>query len=129
MKHDKAYFTKLQQGNVIERSFDIIVRQNNEHLGVCGPRIYYGMTREARVWPSVRYVSTGIVLDHLGTNMTIQEPASPREDSVLLFCNKKSHQTLTIGGWTIDLSKYNREQVLDFLKKKGIKFEDPDVKV
>lgn len=49
MKHDKAYFTKLQQDNFIERGFDIIVKQNNEHLGVCGPRIYYGMTHEVRV--------------------------------------------------------------------------------
>ena len=129
MNHDKAYFTKLQQDNFIERGFDIIVKQNNEHLGVCGPRIYYGMTHEARVWPSVRYVSTGIVLEHLGTNMTIQEPASPREDSVILFCNEKSLQTLTIGGWTIELIKYNREQVLEFLRKKGIKFEDPSIKV
>ena len=61
--------------------------------------------------------------------MTIQEPASKREDSVILFCNEKSHQTLTIGGWTIELCKYNREQVLEFLRKKGIKFEDPNVKV
>ena len=125
MNHDKAYFTKLQQDNFIERGFDIIVKQNNEHLGVCGPRIYYGMTHEARVWPSVRYVSTGIVLEHLGTNMTIQELASKREDSVILSCNEKSLQTLTIGGWTIELCKYNREQVLEFLRKKGFKCEDP----
>ena len=129
MKHDQAYFTKLQIDNFIERGFDIIVRQNNEHEGVCGPRIYYGMTHEVRAWPSVRCVSTGIMLEHLGTDTTIQEPASKREDSVVLFCNEKSLQTLTVGGWTIELSKYSREQVLDFLRKKGLKIEDPGVKV
>lgn len=129
MKHDQAYFTKLQIDNFIERGFDIIVRQNNEYEGVCGPRIYYGMTHEVRAWPSVRYVPTGIFLKHLGTDMTIREPGSGREDGVVLFCNEKSLQTLTVGGWTIELSKYSREQVLDFLRKKGIKIEDPDVEV
>lgn len=129
MNHDQAYFTKLQIDNFIERGFDIIVRQNNEHMGLCGPRIYYGMTHEVRVWPSVRCIPTGIFLVHLGTDTTIQEPGSVREDGVVLFCNEKSLQTLTVGGWTIELSKYSREQVLDFLHKKGLKIEDPGVKV
>lgn len=129
MNHDQAYFTKLQIDNFIERGFDIIVRQNNEREGLCGPRIYYGMTHEVRVWPSVHYIPTGIFLEHLGTDTTIREPESKREDSVILFCNEKSLQTLTVGGWTIELSKYSREQVLDFLRKKGLKIEDPEVKV
>lgn len=129
MNHDQAYFTKLQIDNFIERGFDIIVRQNNEHMGLCGPRIYYGMTHEVRVWPSVRCIPTGIFLVHLGTDTTIREPKSGREDGVVLFCNEKSLQTLTVGGWTIELSKYSREQVLDFLHKKGLKIEDPGVKV
>ncbi len=129
MNHDQAYFTKLQIDNFIERGFDIIVRQNDEHEGVSGPRIYYGMTHEVRARPSVRGVSTGIFLEHLGTDTTIREPGSGREDGVVLFCNEKSLQTLTIGGWTIELSKYSREQVLDFLRKKGLKIEDPGVKV
>ena len=129
MNHDQAYFTGLQIDNFIERGFDIIVRQNNEHTGQCGPRIYYGMTHEVRVWPSVRYVSTGIYLERLGTDATVREPGSGREDGVVLFCNEKSLQTLTVGGWTIELSKYSREQVLDFLRKKGLKIEDPGVEV
>ena len=87
------------------------------------------MTHEVRVWPSVHYIPTGIFLEHLGTDTTIREPESKREDSVILFCNEKSLQTLTVGGWTIELSKYSREQVLDFLRKKGLKIEDPEVKV
>ena len=74
MNHDQAYFTELQINNFIERGFDIIVRQNNEHTGLCGPRIYYGMTHEVRAWPSVRYIPTGIFLEHLGTDTTIREP-------------------------------------------------------
>ena len=61
MNHDQAYFTDLQIDNFIERGFDIIVRQNNEHTGLCGPRIYYGMTHEVRVWPSVHCIPTGIL--------------------------------------------------------------------
>ena len=129
MNHDQAYFTKLQIDNFIERGFDIIVRQNDEHEGVSGPRIYYGMTHEVRARPSVRGVSTGIFLEHLGTDTTIREPGSGREDGVVLFCNEKSLQTLTVGGWTIELCKYSREQVLEFLRKKGLKIEDPGVKV
>ena len=129
MNHDQAYFTELQIDNFIERGFDIIVRQNNEHTGLCGPRIYYGMTHEVRVRPSVRCVPAGIFLEHLGTDTTIREPGSGREDGVVLFCDEKSLQTLTVGGWTIELSKYSREQVLDFLRKKGLKIEDPDVEV
>ena len=48
MNHDQAYFTKLQIDNFVERGFDIIVRQNDEHTGLYGPRIYYGMTHEVR---------------------------------------------------------------------------------
>ena len=129
MNHDQAYFTKLQIDNFIERGFDIIVRQNNEREGLCGPRIYYGMTHEVRVWPSVHYIPTGIFLEHFGTDAAIREPGSGRENGVVLFCNEKSLQTLTISGWTIELCKYSREQVLDFLRKKGLKFEDPEVKV
>lgn len=129
MNHDQAYFTELQIDNFIERGFDIIVRQNNEHTGLCGPRIYYGMTHEVRAWPSVRYIPTGIFLEHLGTDTTIREPESGRENSIVLFCNEKSLQTLTVGGWTIELSKYSREQVLEFLRKKGLKIEVPGVKV
>lgn len=129
MNHDQAYFTELQIDNFIERGFDIIVRQNNEHTGLCGPRIYYGMTHEVRVRPSVRCVPAGIFLEHLGTDTTIREPGSGREDGVVLFCDEKSLQTLTVGGWTIELNKYSREQVLDFLRKKGLKIEDPDVEV
>ena len=129
MNHDQAYFTKLQIDNFIERGFDTIVRQNNEQTGLCGPRIYYGMTHEVHAWPSVRCIPTGIFLEHLGTDTTIREPGSGRENGVVLFCNEKSLQTLTVGGWTIELSKYSREQVLDFLRKKGLKIEDPDVKV
>ena len=129
MNHDQAYFTGLQIDNFIERGFDIIVRQNNEHTGLRGPRIYYGMTHEVRVRPSVRCISTGIFLEHLGTDTTIREPGSGREDGVVLFCNEKSLQTLTVGGWTIELCKYSREQVLDFLRKKGLRIEDPGVEV
>ena len=129
MNHDQAYFTKLQIDNFIERGFDIIVRQNNEHTGLCGPRIYYGMTHEVRVRPSVRCVPAGIFLEHLGTDTTIREPGSGREDGVILFCDEKSLQTLTVGGWTIELNKYSREQVLDFLRKKGLKIEDPEVMI
>ena len=129
MNHDQAYFTGLQIDNFIERGFDIIVRQNNEHTGQCGPRIYYGMTHEVRVWPSVRHVSTGIYLERLGTDATVREPGSGCEDGIVLFCNEKSLQTLTVGGWTIELSKYSREQVLDFLRKKGLRIEDPGVEV
>ena len=129
MNHDQAYFTKLQIDNFIERGFDIIVRQNNEHTGLCEPRIYYGMTHEVRAWPSVRCIPTGIFLEHLGTDTTIREPGSGRENGVVLFCNEKSLQTLTVGDWTIELSKYSREQVLDFLRKKGLKIEDPEVMI
>lgn len=129
MNHDQAYFTGLQIDNFIERGFDIIVRQNNEHTGLCGPRIYYGMTHEVRVRPSVRHVSTGIYLERLGTDATVREPGSGREDGVVLFCDEMSLQTLTVGGWTIELSKYSREQVLDFLRKKGLRIEDPGVEV
>ena len=129
MNHDQAYFTGLQIDNFIERGFDIIVRQNNDHTGLCGPRIYYGMTHEVRVRPSVRCIPAGIFLERLGTDTTIREPGSGREDGVVLFCNEKSLQTLTVGGWTIELSKYSREQVMDFLRKKGLKIEDPGVEV
>ena len=127
MKKKTAY-TELQCQNFIERGYDIIIRQNHEHKGISGPTIYYGMTHEVKVWPSVRYVSTGILLENLTTNWTVQKPEIGRDNEVILFCNPRSLQTLTVGETTISLKDYNRDQVLDFLRKKGIKFEDPTQK-
>lgn len=129
MKHDQNYFTKLQIANFIERGFDIIVRQNDDHKEVGYSRIYYGMTHEVSVWPSVRYFHDGLMLDHLGTDATIRVSDCGRNDSTILQCNKKSRQTLTIGNLTIKLCNYTRDQVLDLFRKKGIKIEDPSVKV
>lgn len=138
MKKEKKDYLELNCQNFTERGFNIIINQHKDkdRHGQMGPMKYYGRIHEVKCSPNVRYVSTGLVLSNLQPWYEFDngEQLDERigEDSVILFCNPESTQTLTITGvtsFTIDLSVYNREQVLDFLQKKGIKFEDPEVKV
>lgn len=118
--HKKDYTVQYAK-NFAEHSFNLVVHEHNESISVYGPRIYYGMIHEVVVQPNVRYVSTGIGLFNLVSDKTIHTDDPARKKSTILFCNPSSRQELTINGWTIALSKYNREQVLDFIKKFGIK--------
>ena len=112
--HKKDYTVQYAK-NFAEHSYNLVA------ICVCGPRIYYGMIHEVEAQPHIRYVSTGIGLFNLVSDQTIHTDEQARNKSTILFCNPKSRQELTINGWTIALCKYNREQVLEFIKKFGIK--------
>ena len=118
--HKKDY-TALYAKNFAEHSYNLVVHEHNESISVCGPRIYYGMIHEVEAQPNIRYVSTGIGLFNLVSDKTIHSGEQTRKKSTILFCNPNSRQELTINGWTIALSRYSREQVLEFIKKFGIK--------
>lgn len=137
MKKKKDYL-ELNCQNFTERGFNIIIHQHkdNDRHGQMGPMKYYGRVHEVKCSPHVRYVPTGLVLTGLQPWYEFATPnqltEKPGTDSTILFCNPKSNQTLTIRGvstWTIDLSSYNREQVLKFLTDHGVILENEDVKV
>lgn len=96
---------------------------------MCGPIKRYGMIHEVVTWPSVRYVPTGLCLQNLASEYEVYNGKAERKDFTILFCNPKSTQKLTVNGWTLDLSRYNRDQVMEFLQKQGVKFEQFNVKV
>ena len=138
MKKEKKDYLELNCQNFTERGFNIIINQHkdNDRHGMFGPMKYYGRVHEVKCSPNVRYVSTGLVLSNLQPwyefNNGEQLNERMGEDSTILFCNPKSSQTLTITGvtsFTIDLSAYNREQVLKFLTDHGVVLENEDVKV
>lgn len=119
----KTDSTELQCANFNIRGYDIVVEQyrNGEPRETMGPNRYYGMTHEVRYLPNVRYVSTGILLENLVTDWEVMSNTAKRRDQTILFCNPKSTQTLTVQGWTIDLRRYTRDEVLKFLKARGLK--------
>lgn len=131
MKKQKPDYTELHCKNFLERGYNIVLTEfkNGRPEGVCGPSKYYGMVHEVVTWPSVRYVSTGLCLQNLVTEYEVYNGKPERKDFTILFCNPKSTQKLTVNGWTLDLSRYNREQVMEFLRKQGVTIEDMDVKV
>lgn len=138
MKKEKKDYLELNCQNFTERGFNIIINEHkdNDRHGQMGPMKYYGRIHEVKCSPNVRYVSTGLVLSNLKPwyefkkGDQLDERTKPA--STILFCNPKSSQTLTITGVTsitIDLSVYNREQVLKFLTDHGVMLENEDVKV
>lgn len=138
MKKEKKDYLELNCQNFTERGFNIIINQHKDkdRHGQMGPMKYYGRVHEVKCSPNVRYVSTGLVLTNLQPWYEFQKGDQLDErmgkDSTILFCNPKSSQTLTITGVTsitIDLSVYNREQVLKFLTDHGVVLENEDVKV
>lgn len=138
MKKEKKDYLELNCQNFTERGFNIIINQHKDkdRHGQMGPMKYYGRVHEVKCSPNVRYVSTGLVLSNLQPWYEFKkgEQLDERkgEDSTILFCNPKSSQTLTITGvtsFTIDLSVYNRDQVLKFLTDHGVVLENEDVKV
>lgn len=138
MKKEKKDYLELNCQNFTERGFNIIINQHKDkdRHDQMGPMKYYGRVHEVKCSPNVRYVSTGLVLSNLQPWYEFKkgEQLDERmgEDSTILFCNPKSSQTLTITGvtsFTIDLSDYNREQVLKFLTDHGVVLENEDVKV
>ena len=138
MKKEKKDYLELNCQNFTERGFNIIINQHKDkdRHGQMGPMKYYGRVHEVKCSPNVRYVSTGLVLSNLQPwyefKKSDQLDERKGEDSTILFCNPKSSQTLTITGvtsFTIDLSVYNREQVLKFLTDHGVVLENEDVKV
>lgn len=138
MKKEKKDYLELNCQNFTERGFNIIINQHKDkdRHGQMGPMKYYGRVHEVKCSPNVRYVSTGLVLSNLQPWYEFKkgEQLDERkgEDSTILFCNSKSSQTLTITGvtsFTIDLSVYNREQVLKFLTDHGVVLENEDIKV
>ena len=134
-ENEKKDYRELNCRNFTERGFNIIINQHKDHdrHGQMGPMKYYGRIHEVKCSPHVRYVSTGLVLTNLQPWYEFRtcEQLDERKgnDSTILFCNPKSSQTLTVDGWTIDLSSYNREQVLKFLTDRGVVLENEDVKV
>lgn len=124
----KKDFTKLQCDNFMERSYNVIVDQFNggDRHGSVGPSKYYGILHEIDVCPTVRYVSTGILLRNLTTDWHYLSNKIPRNQEVILFCNPSSTQILTINGITLDLSRYDRKKVLEILKDQGFVFSDPE---
>ena len=138
MKKEKKDYLELNCQNFTERGFNIIINQHkdkNRH-GQMGPMKYYGRVHEVKCSPHVLYVPTGLVLTNLQPWYEFKKGEQLNErmgkDSTILFCNPKSSQTLTITGvtsFTIDLSVYNREQVLKFLTDHGVVLENEDVKV
>lgn len=142
MKKEKKDYLELNCQNFTERGFNIIINQHkdNDRHGQMGPMKYYGRVHEVKCSPNVLYVSTGLVLSNLQPWYEFKKGDQLDErmgkDSTILFCNPKSSQTLTITGvskgaasFTIDLSSYNREQVLKFLTDHGVTLENEDVKV
>lgn len=138
MKKEKKDYLELNCQNFTERGFNIIINQHKDkdRHGQMGPMKYYGRVHEVKCSPNVRYVSTGLVLSNLQPWYEFKkgEQLDERkgEDSTILFCNPESSQTLTITGvtsFTIDLSVYNREQVLKFLTDHGVVLENEDIKV
>lgn len=131
MKKQKPDYTELQCKNFLERGYNIVLTQfkNGRPEGVCGPTKRYGMIHEVVTWPSVRYVPTGLCLQNLVSEYEVYNGKAERKDFTILFCNPKSTQKLTVNGWTLDLSRYNRDQVMEFLRKQGVKIEQFDVKV
>lgn len=138
MKKEKKDYLELNCQNFTERGFNIIINQHKDkdRHGQMGPMKYYGRVHEVKCSPNVHYVSTGLVLSNLQPWYEFKkgEQLDERkgEDSTILFCNPESSQTLTITGvtsFTIDLSVYNREQVLKFLTDHGVVLENKDVKV
>ena len=138
MKKEKKDYLELNCQNFTERGFNIIINQHKDkdRHGQMGPMKYYGRVHEVKCSPNVRYVPTGLVLSNLQPwyefNKGDQLDERTGKDSTILFCNPKSSQTLTITGvtsFTIDLSVYNREQVLKFLTDHGVVLENEDVKV
>lgn len=142
MKKEKKDYLELNCQNFTERGFNIIIKQHkdNDRHGQMGPMKYYGRVHEVKCSPNVRYVSTGLVLSNLQPWYEFKKGDQLDErmgtDSTILFCNPQSSQTLTITGvskgaasFTIDLSVYNREQVLKFLTDHGVMLENEDVKV
>ena len=127
----KIDYAELQRKNELEHSFNIILVQfkNGRPEGVCGPAKYYGKVNETSIYPFVRYVPTGLYIQNLVADYDVYKDNPKREDGRILFCNPKSKQKLTVNGWTLDLSRYNREQVIEFLKKQGLKIESEQVKV
>lgn len=131
MKNQKPNYTELQHKNSLEHSFNIILMQfkNGRPEGVCGPAKYYGKVNNVVIWQFVRYVSTGLYIQNLVADYNVYKDNPKQDDGCILFCNPKSTQKLTVNGWTLDLSRYNREQVMEFLQKQGIKIEQTDEKV
>lgn len=142
MKKEKKDYLELNCQNFTERGFNIIINQHKDkdRHGQMGPMKYYGRVHEVKCSPNVRYVSTGLVLSNLQPWYEFKKGDQLDErmgkDSTILFCNPQSSQTLTITGvskgaasFTIDLSVYNREQVLKFLTDHGVVLENEDVKV
>ena len=127
----KTDYTELQCKNFLERGYNIVLTQwkDGRPEDVYGPNKYYGMSHEVSIWPSVRYVPTGLCIQNLVTDFDVYNGQAEREDFTILFCNPKSKQKLTVNGWTLDLSRYNRDQVMDFLRKHGLKVESDQVKV
>ena len=135
MKKEKKDYHELKSRNVIERGFNIVINQHKDkdRHGQMGPMKYYGRTHEVKCSPHVRYVSIGLVLSNLQPWYEFKTCGQLDErkgtDSTILFCNPKSSQTLTVDGWTIDLSSYSREKVLEFLTNHGVELENVDVRV
>lgn len=138
MKKEKKDCLELNCQNFTERGFNIIINQHKDkdRHGQMGPMKYYGRVHEVKCSPNVRYDPTGLVLSNLQPwyefNKRDQLDERMGEGSATLFCNPESSQTLTITGvtsFTIDLSVYNREQVLKFLTDHGVVLENEDVKV
>lgn len=138
MKKEKKDYLELNCQNFTERGFNIIINQHKDkdRHGQMGPMKYYGRVHEVKCSPHVLYVPTGLVLTNLQPWYEFKKGDQLDErmgtDSTILFCNPKSSQTLTITGvtsFTIDLSVYNREQVLKFLTDHGVVLENEDVKV
>lgn len=132
MKKEKKDYLELNCQNFTERGFNIIV--TSPHMK------YYGRIHEVKCSPNVLHLSSALALSNLQQWANWDEKFLLSEEtgteSRLLYCNPASNQKLTITGvskgaasFTIDLSAYNREQVLKFLTDHGVMLENEDVKV
>ncbi len=105
----------LNNRRYAESSYDFKVDFGKPH-GL-KPQFIYGTLCNMQVYPNVRYCPNAIVVADISTVMQGTGEFKSKDDIMIWCGTDKEPGIMKMGNITIDLTKYTKEKVVEFLKR------------